>query len=43
LGSTNGTFVSGAKILEQALPMDTVIRAGNKTFVFKVVAESVAE
>lgn len=43
LGSTNGTFVSGAKIFEQALPMDTVIRAGNKTFIFKVVAESVTE
>jgi pSer/pThr/pTyr-binding forkhead associated (FHA) protein len=43
LGSTNGTFVSGAKIAEQALPLDTVIKAGNKTFVFKVVAEAVTE
>ena len=41
LGSTNGTFVAGVKIGEQALPLDSVIRAGNKTFSFKVVAKAV--
>lgn len=41
LGSTNGTFVSGVKIGEQALPLDSVIRAGNKSFSFKVVAKAV--
>ena len=42
LGSTNGTFVSGVKISEQALPLDSVIKAGNKTFVFKLVAKAVS-
>ena len=41
LGSTNGTFVGGVKISEQGLPVDSVIKAGNKSFVFKLVAKSV--
>lgn len=41
LGSTNGTFVGGVKISEQALPVDSVIKAGNKSFVFKLVAKAV--
>jgi hypothetical protein len=42
LGSTNGTFVGGVKISEQALAVDSLIKAGNKTFVFKLVAKAVA-
>lgn len=41
LGSTNGTFVGGVKITEQALAVDSLIKAGNKTFVFKLVAKAV--
>lgn len=41
LGSTNGTFIGGLKVREVALPMDSVIRAGNKSFVFKIVAKAV--
>ena len=43
LGSTNGTFVGGVKISEQALPVDSVIKAGNKSFVFKLVAKAVTK
>ena len=42
LGSTNGTFVGDARVSEQALPTDSVIKAGHKTFVFRVVAKAVA-
>ena len=42
LGSTNGTFVGGVKITEQALPVDSVIKAGSKSFVFKLVAKAVS-
>jgi hypothetical protein len=41
LGSTNGTFVGGVKISEQALAVDSIIKAGNKSFVFKLVARAV--
>ena len=41
LGSTNGTFVGGVKISEQALPVDSILKAGNKSFVFKLVAKAV--
>ena len=42
LGSTNGTFVGDARVREQALPTDSVIRAGHKTFVFRVIAKAVS-
>lgn len=42
LGSTNGTFLGETRISESALPIDSVIRAGQKTFVFKVVARAVS-
>lgn len=42
LGSTNGTFVEGVKVREQALPVDSIIKAGNKSFTFKLVAKGVA-
>jgi len=41
LGSTNGTFVGGVRIEQQALASDAVIRAGHKSFVFKIVAKAV--
>jgi hypothetical protein len=41
LGSTNGTFVGETRVKEQALPTDSVIKAGHKTFVFRVVARAV--
>jgi len=41
LGSTNGTFIGGVRISEQALPVDSVIKAGNKSFQFKLVAKAV--
>ena len=41
LGSTNGTFIGETRVGEQALPTDSVIKAGHKTFVFRVVAKAV--
>ena len=43
LGSTNGTFVGGVRISEQALASDSTIKAGNKFFTFKIVAKAVNE
>lgn len=42
LGSTNGTFVGDTRVSEMALATDSVIKAGHKTFVFRVVAKAVA-
>lgn len=42
LGSTNGTFLGDTRVNELALPTDSVIKAGHKTFVFRVVAKAVA-
>ena len=42
LGSTNGTFVSGVRISQQALSSDSIIKAGQKSFVFRIVAKAVA-
>jgi hypothetical protein len=42
LGSTNGTFIGDVRVQEQALPTDSVIKAGHKTFVFRVVAKAVS-
>jgi hypothetical protein len=42
LGSTNGTFVGGVRVNQQAISSDSVIRAGQKSFVFKVVAKAVS-
>lgn len=41
LGSTNGTFIGEVRVKEQALPADSVIKAGHKTFVFRVIAKAV--
>jgi hypothetical protein len=41
LGSTNGTFIGDVRVGEQALPTDSVIKAGHKSFVFRVVAKAV--
>ena len=41
LGSTNGTYIGDVRVTEQALPTDSVIKAGHKTFVFRVVAKEV--
>ncbi len=43
LGSTNGTFVGGVRISEQALVSDSNIKAGNKYFNFKIVAKAVSD
>ena len=42
LGSTNGTYIGDVRVKEQALATDSVIRAGHKTFVFRVVAKAVS-
>lgn len=42
LGSTNGTFLGDVRVTEMALPTDSVIKAGHKTFVFRVVAKAVS-
>lgn len=42
LGSTNGTFIGDTRVKEMALPTDSVIKAGHKTFVFRVVAKAVS-
>lgn len=41
LGSTNGTFVAGVRVSEQALASESVIKAGHKQFNFRVVAKAV--
>jgi hypothetical protein len=42
LGSTNGTFLGDTRVNELALPTDSVIKAGHKSFVFRVVAKAVS-
>lgn len=41
LGSTNGTKLNGAAVLESPLAAEDVITAGRSSFVFKVVASKV--